>query len=619
LSRNSKSSVSSLQACPKPASASADWRSIVLRRASLSIVSAAVLNACGGGSSATAPAPAPASAPAALAVSGTAATGNAMAGAKVELKCSGGGATVTAASNGTYTASITGAAAPCMLRATSSDGSIVYHSAVSTTGTSVVANITPLTELVVAAALGDPTQVDAAFNSIATNAAPPASLTSQLSTATATVISTLSSAGITLTGIDPTTTPLVAATPSTTSSDKQDNAIDTVMANLAANQSSIAELGSAMTIGASTTQPTPPSTLLLAAAPEVAQCPQAHSGTYWLINHNGYVSNITFDFKSGKATLADSGFLASGTSSETDTVTWASGGGCQATITTQTGVPLQFAFSSGGMLAGGNVPTTTSSGTYNSNILIGLPKQKVPLSKLAGSWNAIEYDSRQVTQNGAAATYYETLTLDAQGNLACVSQGGSTCNAKFTVASNPDGTLGYTDPTNGSTYTAYVYMAPSGQLNVVVLNGTGKGMRVAAPATAVTLPAQGLSQTYVQYQFSNIPTTGSTSNWKNFAIDTYTDQVTAVDTTNNAYTRTYSLKDGAAYDFVDVVDINTPSAGFRTRPAVTFTGTTGTISKATSYQLPLGTGMTVFADGLGGNYANSAQPFFGVSVTLSSK
>ena len=142
------------------------------------------------------------------------------------------------------------------------------------------------------------------------------------------------------------------------------------------------------------------------------------------------------------------------------------------------------------------------------------------------------------------------------------------------------------------------------------------------PVATATLPTLDATASYVQYQFSGIPATGSTHNWSAFDIDTYAYTVSAVDSTDKAVTRTYSTKDSALYDLVDVVDYDQPSTGFRMRPAVSFTDATGTTyNKPISYTLPLGTGMSVFADGAAGQYSSAtptstSSPFFGFSVTL---
>ena len=81
--------------------------------------------------------------------------GAALPGATVSIKCAAGTGTATTAADGRYTLTLTGASLPCALRVVGTDGS-VFHSVVAGTGTTgtFVANITPLTELLVATATG---------------------------------------------------------------------------------------------------------------------------------------------------------------------------------------------------------------------------------------------------------------------------------------------------------------------------------------------------------------------------------------------------------------------------------------------------------------------------------
>ena len=75
-------------------------------------------------------------------------------GAALDIKCDGGSTTATTKTDGSYNVSLTAGALPCVLRAPMGDGSFV-HSAVGGTGNgSVIANVSPLTQLVVAQALG---------------------------------------------------------------------------------------------------------------------------------------------------------------------------------------------------------------------------------------------------------------------------------------------------------------------------------------------------------------------------------------------------------------------------------------------------------------------------------
>ena len=114
---------------------------------SLALTAAAALAACGGGSEETVAPPLATS----VTIAGTAAKGAALAGAAVSIKCAAGTGTATTASNGTYTVTITGGNLPCALKVVGTEGS-VFHSVVAGTTNSgnFAANITPLTEMMVA-------------------------------------------------------------------------------------------------------------------------------------------------------------------------------------------------------------------------------------------------------------------------------------------------------------------------------------------------------------------------------------------------------------------------------------------------------------------------------------
>ena len=566
-----------------------------------SLAAAALLSACGGsGGSSTGTTTPPT--PSTLTLTGVVASGQAMAGAAVSVKCTGGSATATTSSTGAYSASVSGGSLPCMARATSSDGTKVYHSALNAGATSTVINITPLTELVLALAIGDPSQVDATF---ANNTTLPSAVASQLATAKTSLAAALASASISISGIDPVSTALSASTSTSAPGDNQDQAIDTVMAHLAANGSGLVELATALTSAVTTAQGQQQADTLLAAAPAVSQCPSARPGTYWWVNHNGNLGTIALNSALSSATITPSGGSA-----ETDTLTW--GTGCQASFTQQDTSVQQVTFASGGEFVAGNLSNANVSGSFH----IAIPQQKLTLAELAGTWNGIEYDSRENTGTTSSATFIDSFTIDTQGHVTCPAV--QDCST-VPLTANADGSF-----TDGSGEPVLAFRAANGKINFVVLQDypNGGGLIIGAPAATIGLPASGASYTYVQYQFSGIPSTGSTSNWHTFAIDTYAYTVSAVDTTNDAITRTYSTEDGAAYDLVDAVDYNSPAMGLRTRPAVSFTDGSGTtFNKPTSYNLSLGTGISVFADGAQGVYSSAtptstSAPFFGLSVTL---
>lgn len=125
-------------------------------RAALALVMAAALAACGGGGGGEAPAP---GAPqAALQVSGTVAVGQALAAAEVKIECETGSGSATTDASGKYSASIAAGTLPCMVRATGQvDGEPVVMHSLAGAGSlgpqgvlSAIANVTPLTELIMA-------------------------------------------------------------------------------------------------------------------------------------------------------------------------------------------------------------------------------------------------------------------------------------------------------------------------------------------------------------------------------------------------------------------------------------------------------------------------------------
>ena len=183
------------------------------------VLAASLLSACGGGSDST---------PAATAtVSGTAATGAAIAGGTVSMNCvSGASATTTTAADGSFSLSVSGITFPCVARVTATTGDKL-HSYVAAAGT---ANITPVTELLVANLTGG-TALDAFDNATKAKALTAA----QLTAAIAAVKAYLITLGVSVTDFpaDPIGTKLVAKA-GTTAGDKADAVLDDLAAKLKA-------------------------------------------------------------------------------------------------------------------------------------------------------------------------------------------------------------------------------------------------------------------------------------------------------------------------------------------------------------------------------------------------
>jgi hypothetical protein len=126
---------------------------IRIKPVGLVVAVVAVLSACGGSGS---------SSP--LVITGTAATGLAIPGATINGKCKVGTGTATTLADGSYNLTITNGQLPCVLQITAADGTKL-HTVVTGAGRSANANVTPLTEMVVARVLGsDPKTYFAAFD-----------------------------------------------------------------------------------------------------------------------------------------------------------------------------------------------------------------------------------------------------------------------------------------------------------------------------------------------------------------------------------------------------------------------------------------------------------------------
>ena len=132
---------------------------------------ALALAACGGGGSSDGSAM-----PGVLTIAGSALKGAALAGATVTARCAVGTGSTKTGADGSYVLTLPGASLPCALEAVGTEGS-VFHSVVPGTGNSgsFVANLTPLTELLVARVAGTaPERYYAEFGG--NSAVPPAAL-----------------------------------------------------------------------------------------------------------------------------------------------------------------------------------------------------------------------------------------------------------------------------------------------------------------------------------------------------------------------------------------------------------------------------------------------------------
>jgi hypothetical protein len=267
------------------------------RLAAIFVPTAIALAACGGSDD---PPAAAGPASSTLTLTGTAATGAAIAGGTVDAKCATGNGSAATVADGSYTLAIEGGALPCSLRVTSADGATVLHSAATGSGSSARANITPATELAMAQLFGrSPADAHAAFDAAALTPA-------ALDNATSAITTLLTTAGVTISG-----NPLSGALDV---GDANDQALDLLKANLEASGTTLAEASNAIVADKGGTPggavpPMPLAQLLAASAPN---CKALRSGKYRVVfagpapeAGQAFTDTVTLDAKTLLVTGSD--------------------------------------------------------------------------------------------------------------------------------------------------------------------------------------------------------------------------------------------------------------------------------------------------------------------------
>lgn len=538
---------------------------------------ALALGGCGGGSdSPVAPIAPPV---ASLTLSGTAATGAALASAAVSVKCAGGTGSATTATDGSYSATLSGATLPCVLSVTSG-GTTLRSVAEAGSATTATVNLTPLSELIVARLAGG----DAGTLFSTFDAAAQAKLSA---TALAEVRATLTTAlkgVIDLTGVDPIKAALVAANGS-----KEGNALDKQLdalgAALKAANTSLADLGAA--INANGSAPAVVQTLL---QPVATSCAGLRSGKYRLLDTamNGVDAAtplVTIDAVGLKYTDA------AGTVKPL-----AAEGGCLFSL--DSGAIKAYVAPSGAAVLRYPVSQTLS------RAALLLPEQAVPVAELAGNWNILTYGSE--TAGTAPVPGYSTETIDATGKTTAGADcTGATCTPWTPQASDvlvPSNSGGFTmTDADGSKTRVFAFKTPAGQISLAGLmfdpQGRILGLLAAAKLRELSLPTVGQVDRFWDVEV----------NWNGVSTPTDVEMtIKTVDSATNSYTR-QRKSDGR----IDGFGVNKPRNGLRYRnpgSSVLTDGRTVTFAEATVLPLP-GTGISVSSG------VTATSNFFNVSVT----
>jgi hypothetical protein len=527
----------------------------------------------------------------ALKLSGTAATGAALSSGSVTVKCASGTGTATTGTNGDYTVTITGGALPCMIEVTGTvNGTEVTLHSVTEAGTTsggdvnAVANITPLTEMIVAKLAGAlPADLFASFSS-------GNQITSeQLSAATTAVVTALKDAtGIDLGTIDPFKTTLVAATPTApTAGNDYDKLLD-ALAEKVSTEALPLVVNQIANATDTTTETSVTLTDVMAGvnSGSLAGCAAAVSGKYRTLDYFGRTAVRQLDFKN---------------------LAWNTGDGQQKMYTIAPHGTESCRFTASGTFNGVEanydvVIGPSGAGTYRLNNLTSgrsvagyiFPVQAHTVSAVAGVWNFLQ--SGYMPGDGMMHALGK-LTLGADGTMSVcdynLTDGSCQVDAEAPTqwAARSDGGFNLMDSTIQVPF--YAYRAPNGSLNLfgttnpdgINTNTTEQTSIVATKPRTLTLPEVGSISKYSE--LSQVRRFDSVNNvYVNLATAVSSDATTtqSVDSAAAAFTRLRE-SDGR----IDTIMLNKPLDGLRSRPA----GTSGSVSYSAVYQFPFnGLGIT---------------------------
>jgi hypothetical protein len=497
------------------------------RLAALFVPTALALAACGGSDDP----PAAATSPMVLSLSGTAATGAAIAGGKVDAKCATGTGSATTAADGSYSLPIDGGALPCSMRVTSADGATVLHSAATGSGDSARANLTPATELAMAQLYGrNPADAHAAFDA---SVLTPAALASATSAATA----LLSAAGVSISG-NPISDALAIG-------DANDQALDRLMSNLKSSGTALTDVVNAVIVakGGTPVGTVPSLPIEQLAAGAAPNCKWLRSGKYRIVFAGPSEGTDVFTLDAPTLKLTQSGGTVD---------TLVANGDCR--YAQADGSELAITSAGIGVVRSQEGP----GGTYALGILF--PEQVHPVSVTAGTWNLIGLgDIDSDTGQGTPRVFAGVITFDAAGrsvgttvfcgNLRdCVGEAPLPAEV-HTV--NADGGFNFDGGRN------FVYKLASGQKMLVALASDGAFV-LATPKVSTTAPPIGVPRRSLDFAVTPAFTA-------NAAPTVSQNTPRSFDAANGIYTRDAIINFDTGVTRPERIELNKFLEGFRHR------------------------------------------------------
>lgn len=476
-----------------------------------------ILAACGGGGSTS-------GSTAALTVKGTAAKGAAIAGATVAAKCNGGTGTAVTAADGTYTIELTSGSGSCVLKVSTSGGD--FYSVAAGRGTTLTANLTPATQLIVANLTGqDPATFYSGFSASDAAAITPTAVDAA-QTAVAAVLKNngvdTAAAGNLLTGN------LVAANGSTPGN-ALDQVLDAFAGKLGSAGVTLAQLTatvvqSSPTNAVTATSATPSVAADVALQPGAAACSALRSGTYRLVIPkigaagsfgNESTMKVTIDGATLEVTFADN---------------------TSTTLVPMPGTACRFTDAAGAdlVVSQAGVLVLKSADVLSG---IGFPEQALTLADLAGDWNSLEYDRGDISQPLAPTAL--TGSINSTGNLtittSCIdakacSPASKTVSITVNAAGGFDVNFSATDRSR-----LFAYRAGGGEM-IMVGVATDGTHGISTHVRTLSLPVvSDVNLGWVAGTTNNL--VGATYELTGFDVGEYSNTVTAVDGAKGTFAR----------------------------------------------------------------------------------
>lgn len=534
---------------------------------------ALALAACGGGSDDTVATDPPVT-PTALVLTGTAATGAAISGQVVSARCSGATTEFKSAAtgaDGNFSITASGARLPCVLQVTAADGTVL-HSLATGSGSTAQANITPVSELVVANLSADnPATYYGGFSTAAAAGLTPAKADEAVSS----VVATLNDAGLALPADTHVLTGTLRAANGSTEGNPLDKALDRLKSRLASLnpssdfKTSLLTLGQAIarasraatTTTLNSTASLPPELLLQPAAPN---CSALRSGKYRVVVNREHPASEGHDTE---VVTVDAPALRI-TNANGSVHTLVDIGNCRYRRPANGSTPDngELVVSQAGVVV---FQAADDAGVFHLGV--AFPVQTHPVSALAGEWNSLQLDRTE--DAGPIVLTNGTWTFDASGKLTAATfcEPGADCasgtlaaTADFPVVThtiNADG--GFNAGNAGATAVysdrVFLYRTGGGELLRISLTDAGGHLSLWTRKAAGTLPAvDRVSESWNITQNNNY-TAGAFSESKN--------TIRSVDATANSFLRDAVTNLTTSATRPETFRINNPRDGFSLRVA----------------------------------------------------